>query len=383
MDRLQDLGAPIEIERPDYSDLDPTLDACCRRDEEDARRHATTLAALQRHDVVAKRNQVRTIMYEGCRCCYDPNKDGTEDYKALAELRARKQQQQQQQAVSSNDDTEENDHEDIETTDYKISNNTIHDDNNTSDSDSEFDYLLNDEVQEEESSRRLELERLLMEGQLAVAHGYGVHRQLHPMRILQAAGLASANSSQQQQYETAVVLHLVDPDSTASAQLDLYLEHFTTSQHYAARGTKFLRAIGKLTLLFNADLANKALPRLQPDSDMPALVAIRNGVVTSVMPKLQGLVDRNCDLVEHAVEDWLERAGVLNQSLPRQMCRIRPEEEALLDSMTTKKSSEEMFCCGVFGCEKPYKHEHVGVCNEQQSGVVVKEDQVLGIGEDV
>jgi hypothetical protein len=70
-----------------------------------------------------------------------------------------------------------------------------------------------------------------------------------------------------------------------------------------------------------------------------------------------------------------------------QLCGIRPEEEALLDNMLATKNHhqrhpaaepQEFFRCGVPGCQKTFRHEHVGVHTTEQDGHVLSEDEVLG-----
>ncbi len=145
----------------------------------------------------------------------------------------------------------------------------------SSDTDSEFDYLLDDDLPEDsgiyemEQRRLAQLELAALQQEVAIQHGYGVHRQMHPNRVLKAAGLGGTTPP------PAVVLHLVDPDSMASATLDLCLEDLARTY----KGTKFLRSGGRSVLLMDSEMARKSLPRLSPDSDMPALVAIRDGVV--------------------------------------------------------------------------------------------------------
>lgn len=365
------IGGPIHTDRPNFDDIDPTLDSCCRREEESIRLGNVLRRTLQKHDVVAekerrRRHLVTTPAFTGCRCCYDPNSDGGE-YRALMELREKRGVKEPEE-----DDVVEEDQEEKK-----------HDDSDAEDSDDEFDYLLDDDLPEQneelkslEEARRAELEMELFTREIILQHGYGVHRQMHPNRILKAAGLASGTRDP----PPAVVLHLVDADSMASATLDLYLEELAEK---TARGTKFIRSGGRSTLLMDAALAKQVLPRLKPDSDMPTLVAIRDGVVVNTCPLLQGLVNENDEIVEHAVYDWLDRSGVLLKHPPvlEAVCRIRPEEEALMDYLTTLKPTkeEERFNCGVIECHKTFPHEHVGVKNEQQDGQVVSQEDILGV----
>jgi hypothetical protein len=349
-----------------------------------------------------RRNLVQTPAFEGCRCCYDPNSDGGE-YRALIDY---KQEHPYDNGFLKNG---ENAEPNVGTTttennDVKL-NNGCDDDS----SDDEFDYLLdedltgggdgnnnnnNNELKQLEEQRRLELEFQFLTRQVALQHGYGVHRQLHPIRVLKAAGLhmnnttrSSSISRSSSQSPPAVVLHLVDPDSLTSATLDYFLETHLTQRN---PGTVFLRSGGRSTLLMDADLARRALPQLN-ESMLPALVAIKDGVAVNVCPKLRGLTigrDDDSAIDEYAVEQWLRQSGVLLSQAPRYMedlCRIRPEEEALSEYMASKKPSPpelERFNCGLDSCNKAFPHEHVGIQTSEQSGLVVKEETVLGVDEE-
>jgi hypothetical protein len=265
-------------------------------------------------------------------------------------------------------------------------------DNEDSGSDDEFDYLLDeklpgeiDTIRELEEKRRAELEYEFFMRQVAGQHGYGVHRQLHPTRVLKAAGLLDTGSSGRIP-PPAVVLHLVDPDSMGSASLDYFLE---TTLAPTNPGTVFLRSGGRSTLLMDPSVANKYLPSnvLDPDRDMPALLAIKDGIVVNACPSLHGLTNRNYDHIDtYAVRQWLENAGVLLKQAPRLdfLCAIRPEEDALMDYMgnahkqETISTEEVRYNCGIEGCNKTFHHEHVGIQTSEQDGLVVKEDFIIG-----
>ena len=408
------LGGPVRIDNVvrhdnDCSD-DPTLSHCMQREIESNRYRNAINRTLQRHDVVAMKERRRRNLVTtpdnviGCRCSLDPNSDGGE-YQALVELR--ETTRVQDSLREANDD----EHDDKKY--YLDSSDTLDHGNNgnndSSDSDDEFDYLLdvdfggddnnsNSLLKQAEDRRRQELEMAALTQQILKQHGYGTHRQIHPSRILHVAGLSV---KKQQQFvdvaASAVVVHLVDPESIASASLDLFLEELagmegcTKQTPYTgmARGTKFMRSLGRSALLMNAELASKVLPKLQPDRDIPALVAIRDGVVINSCPRLSGLTT---DPVHHkvdmdAVYQWLDRAGVLLSEPPQfyQVCQIRPEEEALMDYLSTPATTtkyveeeENRFDCGNPTCTKSFPHEHIGVPNEQQSGLLVSEDTVLG-----
>lgn len=291
----------------------------------------------------------------GCRCCYDPNSDGGE-YRALMEARDKLKKEQEEEEEPEEEEEEEDE------------------------SDDEFDYLLDEDLpgdeggalHELEERRRVELELAILHQEVALQHGYGAHRQMHPGRALRAAGLGAAPSP-------AVVLHLVDPDSMASASLDLLLEKFAETY----RGTKFLRSGGRAVLLMDSDMAQKVLPRLRPDADMPALVAIRDGVVISVCPRLQGLVDED-QVIPEELRTWLDNACVLLERPPPfdKVCRIRPEEEALYDNMAVaQKNAPSRYDCGILTCQKTFPHEHVGVQTTHQDGLIVPEQEVVGISD--
>lgn len=262
--------------------------------------------------------------------------------------------------------------------------------------DDEFDYLLDedlsggedDTLKQLEEARRAELEYQLLMRQAAGYHGYGVSRQIHPTRVLKMAGLgrstAAANSGRAP--PPAVVLHLVDPDSVASASLDYYLETELAKEH---AGTMFLRSGGRSTLLMDP-LAQQSLPSYvtEPERDLPALIAIRDGVVVNACPKLQGLTTtsnsntRDAEVEPSAVKQWLDRCGVLLTNPPpvESVCFISPEEDALLDYMSTQQPQpvrEARYDCGLEGCHKTFKHEHVGIQTSTQSGLVVPEEEIV------
>lgn len=355
---------------------------------------------LQRNDVVALAERRRRHLvttpdnFTGCRCCYDPKSDGGE-YRSLIELREKRTGNV---AFKDIDNVkEEEDEKKLES--EPAAEKSADDASAESDSADEFDYLLDEDIgdnnsmfKQAEERRRAELEMAALTQQLLTHHGYGVHRQMHPSRILRAAGLGERKKNDTG-IDPAVVVHLVDPDSIASASLDLFLEELAGSPnavvsnsryHGLSRGTKFMRSGGRSTLLMDADLATKVLPKLQPDRDLPALVAIRDGVVVNTCPRLSGLTtDPMSDEVDtDAVYQWLDQCGMILSEPPRfdEVCRIRPEEEALMDYLGTSAPAveEERFDCGNPECSKSFPHEHVGLQNEQQSGLVVSEQEVVG-----
>jgi hypothetical protein len=358
-----------------------------------------------------------SLSEEVCRCCYDPNSDGGE-YRSLIQFKAQKLLDRGMVAEWKNN---EQDQRQVETIaleekfgdDFTLPVNDIKDAVTTkvsddNDDDDEFDYLLDEDlpgeegeqIRELEDARRAELEYQLLLRQMATHHGYGVIRQLHPTRVLKVAGLGRAAAATASGRPcpppppSAVVLHLVDPDSIASASLDYYFETELARKNL---GTMFLRSGGRSTLLLDP-LALQSLPPSisDPEQDIPALVAIKDGVVIQACPRLHGLTtaknrhgdddNKDGEVEPYAVQEWLDRCGVLLQEPPRMddMCTIRPEEDALLDYLSTtqpmkqKLPPEEYYDCGMEGCHKPFKHEHVGIETSRQSGLVVQKEIIIG-----
>lgn len=367
--------------------------------------HNALMTTLRRHDRIAlaerRRKHVLNLSFgSGCRCCYDPNQDGGE-YDALIQLREEhcrdliEQEREQQQQVpyegklSSWDSpgvVSSQSHNDLK---RMKSNN-----DNDSDSDDEYDYLLEEDLPSSSSFQQQRMEELQLHALMresAMQHGFGVHRQFHPQRVLIAAGLGMDRTLYNA--PAAAVVHLYDPQSILCASLDLCLEKLGETY----RGTKFVRSNGRSVLSMNdASLIRKVLPNLSMDSDIPALIAVKDGVVVAVCPKLSSLGDScsgsksNNRVEPNAVEHWLDHAGVLLRNVPMEFedyCRIRPEEDALLESWMREKvklqeNKEEVFNCGVIGCHKAFRHEHVGIRNMEQCGLIVKEDVALGISSD-
>ncbi|KAG7341531.1 hypothetical protein IV203_023483 [Nitzschia inconspicua] len=401
---MEGLGGPVTMDEYHFDGIDPSLEDCCRREVESNRRFNALTSTLRRHDVAKlaerrRRNLIKTPEFEGCRCCLDPNADGGE-YRALLEYKTEKMKEKELlgEEEDGDDPVENISSENMRRTSLENEKVVVTKNNGSdysNDSDDEFDYLLDedlpgedDKIRELEEGRRAELEYQLLVRQVARYHGYGVTRQLHPTRILKVAGLGrtAAAVKSGRPPPLAVVVHLIDPDSTASASLDYYFETDLAMQN---AGTMFLRSGGRSTLLMDP-LAQQSLPSSvsDPERDLPALVAIRDGVVVNVRPKLQGLTTYNSshegDEVEpQAVRQWLEHCGVLLKDPPPmdEVCFIRPEEDALMDYLSTQPGNipqEERYDCGLEGCNKSFKHEHVGIQTSNQSGLVVKEQIVIG-----
>mmetsp|Transcript_19553 Transcript_19553/g.54581 ORF Transcript_19553/g.54581 Transcript_19553/m.54581 type:complete len:433 (+) Transcript_19553:198-1496(+) len=412
---MEGLGGPVNLARYSTGGIDPALEDCCRREVVGNRKHNALVTTLRRHDVAALAERRRRHLVkmprsngnghgndEACRCSCDPNSDGGE-YRALIELKERKRNETEV-LERENEQREQLAREEAA---YERKQG----DSNDSDSDDEFDYLLDelddefgftkdDTVRQLEEQRRAELEYTMLMRQFAGYHGYGVHRQLHPNRVLKLAGLGRdpSKSKHVAPPPQAVVLHLVDPDSLSSASLDYYLE---TELAPRSAGTMFLRSGGRSVLLMDKALARKTLPSsvVNPETDLPALVAIRDGAVVGALPRLSGLChggnsDNGSEIEPSAVRQWLDMAGVLLTDAPvDEVCLIRPEEEVHMEFMRSKMGGgeqpprqqeaageEDHYDCGVAGCRKSFKHEHVGIQTNQQSGLVVREEQILGVG---
>jgi len=411
---LEGYGGPVNVQEYDKNNIDPTLEACCAREIVSNRKQEVVEKAIRKHDRIAIAERRRRHVLDGlswgdgCRCCYDPANDGGE-YIALIEARQRKCKE----VIENNNqkDTTGDIAHTISQQHYE-GNNTNNNDNNDDDSDddSEFDYLLDEDIpggdfngqddgtdiqqgsllRQMEEERRAELEWQVLYQETLKHHGYGEHRQMHPQRLMTAAFSRRSVSP-------AVVLHLYDPDLESCGELDLILETIATSGY---KGTKFMRANGRSSLLMNADLIqNHILPNVAPDigknggfvtpSDLPALIAVKDGNVVAISHRLYGLGCMSDGTVDaRTVENWLYQAGVLLRDPPSyfDLCSIRPEEDALHENMMREKQKqqqqqqnlqhlkEQLFNCGVKGCNKTYHHKHIGIANDEQDGKLLSAD---------
>lgn len=405
---MEGIGGPVNLERYSTDGIDPALEDCCRREVLGNRRQNALTSSLRRHDVAGlaerRRRHLVTIPNgddhdEGCRCSYNPNSDGGE-YKALIEFKKHKQQQQkiEEEFEGTNKRIERED----AAFERKIDINRNNNDSGDTDSDNEFDYLLDEDFGEDENVRHLEqqrreeLEYQMLMRQVAGYHGYGVHRQIHPTRVLRIAGLgrdvAKSRKASIPSPPSAVVLHLVDADSVASASLDYFIENELAKQY---PGTMFMRSGGRSVLLMDSSLAQKSFPPniLDAQKDMPALLAIRDGVVINACPRLLGLtVDSgNGEIESHALEEWLHRSRVLLTDIPHDdVCLIRPEEEVHMDFIHSQQQHTKQepphekghYNCGIKGCQKSFKHEHIGIETSEQSGLMINKETILGQEED-
>lgn len=329
----------------------------------------------------------------GCRCCYDPNGDGG-DYELLAEAR---RERGDDYGVGGNgylNGTVDNLAGDAKQQQYS----------DEDSDDGEFDYLLDEDIPGTTTSvydeqRRAELENTARHYEVARYHGYGVHRQMHPQRVFAAVGYG-ADQVRDAVCPRGSVLHLYDAYSPLSVSLDLCLEEMAT--RFA--GTKFVRGIGITSILYADERSGNSTEWKK--GDLPMLLAIREGRVVAYSSGLRDFHrGGNSETVESkAVEQWLDHAGVLLSTPPHldSLCRIRPEEEMLLLNMRKLNESGsgggggfggmmghmkgledleeekyDRYDCGVASCNKSFHHEHVGVKNEAQDGLLVSESQVV------
>lgn len=391
---MEGFGGPVNLDQYHLAGIDPCLEDCCRREVEGNRRHNALTSTLRRYDVgAAAERRRRHVVTQIPNSSFGPKKTDGREYPALIEYKEKKQREIQENEDEMNEEKEEHKSRNEHYNNSSNNESTVDDveESNSDDSDDEFDYLLdenfgieNDEVKELEDRRRQELEYKLTMRQLAGYQGYGIQRQLHPKRVLGVAGLGKIPSSSSS--PPGVVLHLFDPNSTASASLDYFLE-MDFAKKYA--GTMFLRSEGRSVLLMNSSLSQKSFPTnvLDADRDLPALIAIRDGLVVDTCPRLIGLASNYDDVIQpHAVQSWLERSGVLFSDPPiADVCMVNPENEAHMDFKAASQQThvmsqieEKRYNCGVEGCCKSFAHEHVGIKTAEQSGLVVKEETVLG-----
>ena len=388
------LGGPIRMEKPNGSAwLDPTLDSCCQREMAERAQYGAMQRTLRRFDVIAERERRRKHLVQlpshamGCRCLYDPKLDGGE-YAALTALRAARPAEEKADAAATKI-AEKPGSNDVNMDGQK--HNEFNQDDDDDDDDDEFDYLLDEAIPGQESeavttweeTRRMEMEAMILCREVEEYHGYGKHRQFHPRRVVSVVGLVR-NGRVAAPPPPMVVLHLYESESYASAWLDLYLEDFAEQ----ARGTLFVRSHGRGTLVQEDSGPLQSL--LQARSDMPALVLVKEGSVVTVVPNLRGLlVDSPEENEPHidraALEAWLFQTGALDRTTPpdyETVCRMRPEEEALMDSLRVPASTpqESFYDCGLPGCQKTFAHEHVGIATEKQDGLVVSAETVLEKG---
>ena len=311
----------------------------------------------------------------GCRCCYDPNGDGGE-YELLAA--AKKERSERNDVVG----------EVYETNAPEMKNHvTTNSDSDNSDSDDEFDYLLDEEIEtasehDLQAQRRAELENMARQYEVLRYHGYGVHRQMHPQRIFRSVGYGSVEKDGY--IPPGAVIHLYDAFSPLSVSLDLCLEDIAGKYP----GTKFVRGIGVSSVVFAKECNDNSKWR---EGNFPMLLALKTGQVVAFSSMLRDFCSSGQNEVEpRMVEQWLEYAGVLIDSPPpiEVICRIRPEEDMLMENMQRLNrlgrtdelgdmEKEERYDCGVDGCIKSFFHEHVGVKNEAQDGVLVSESQIV------
>jgi hypothetical protein len=346
---------------------------------------------------------------DGCRCCYDPYGDGGE-YELLAKAKER--------LNNSGGRVEEGDEEENDNIQRKDETDSTVD---TNDSDDEFDYLLDDDINNNDgptsifsstndlmAQRRAELEDIVHRREVARYHGYGVHRQMSSSRIFASVGWCNRRYSHDQRPPPqGAVIHLYDPNLSLSVSLDLCLEEM--SCRYP--GTKFVRGHGLTSIPFAINKGGGGVGSTDDGwtrADLPILLALRDGVIiawSSGLRDFRYAGSSGGDSVEFdAVERWLDRAGSLILDLPNpdELCGIRPEEDALLMNMRQLNGlgrrneisggddqddedhghDHNRYDCGLVGCNKSFAHEHVGIKTDTHDGLLVAESQIAASSAD-
>ena len=167
------MGAPpptsVYLDKSNGSLPDPTLDACCRRDEEASSAYSRARGLVRSQDRVAEKErraketlQPELIVqggrggesHDSCRCC--GGEEG--EYPGLKALRDIVKQQQEQEDAGGIEDDGAGDRAQTSDTDSDGS---------------EFDYLLDDEQDPMADMRRLELVSAAERRMFAASHGYG------------------------------------------------------------------------------------------------------------------------------------------------------------------------------------------------------------------
>jgi hypothetical protein len=324
-------------------------------------------------------NLINTLSFgSGCRCCYDPSGDGGE-YELLAAARKERPNGRVDQRLSQ---TAENGSGD------KV--NPSNDGSENSDSDDEFNYLLDEDIEttsenDLQAHRRAELENMARQYEILRFHGFGVHRQMHPQRVFPSVGYGVIDKDRY--IPPGAVIHLYDAFSPLSVSLDFCLEDI--SSRYP--GTKFVRGLGVSSIVFADDGDDDRWK----NADLPMLLAIKGGKVVAFSSGLRDFSNGGDNVEPRMVEQWLDFGGVLVDTPPpvEAVCRIRPEEDMLMENMRQlrglgketfegdKEGKQDRYDCGVDGCIKSFYHEHVGIKTETQDGILVSESQVTSDGE--
>ena len=348
--------------------LDPTMASCCARELESNRLLNQRDVTLRKYDRVALAEKARRMeryvvdldFGKGCGCSYDPSMDGGE-YAALIQLR----EERRRVALVVEE-------ENVYCAE-EVKDNVSLDEEEDSDEDSEFDYLLDEPLPGGDEEKRLhELEELALYNSSLEQHGFGLHIQMHPSRLLRAAAMRSASGK-----IYPAVVHLFDAESRLCAEMDICLEEI--GKKY--RGSRFLRGDGRAVILLDSMIAQHL--DLKVNKDVPSILCFKEGKLIIPPQDISLFSDKanGGTIVPDAVEQWLDYAGMLSYDTPpfHELCRVRPEEEAMLDyiSLPEEKTPEEEFHydCGLANCKKMFAHEHIGIETSQQSGRLVSDPE--------
>merc|ERR1712154_624141 len=89
-------------------------------------------------------------------------------------------------------------------------------------------------------------------------------------------------------------------------------------------------------------------------SDVPCLLAVKQGEIVAFAPLRAFAHGKPVAVDERALQDWLDRAGVLSRDPPPLNAHPEKKEE---EDVTEQEA--EYYDCGVSGCEKTFHHAHV------------------------
>jgi hypothetical protein len=348
--------------------LDPTLDSCCQREIEQESARTVALNAVRSKDKIFERQRMMELENRKlrCGCCFVERVEG-EDYPVLAGLRSIKFASMVAGEAAAFEDAPVDGHGRV----------GEEEDSEEEDSDSEF-------LDDLPSSFTSSIAENALKNELLRAHGFGFPLSLAVTSLPTALDPLVAGE------HVPTVLHLYDPTLADCAHLDLYLEGVASD--YV--GTRWFRADG--TKLFDnpyPEMARlRASLKLESRGDLPALVAVRGGVLVNVSKGLQALgkLNRAANLSPNfpsepcltlsAVQPWLDSCGVLSSAQAvdvARLCKASTEIREMSERAREDEEDgevEERFDCGMSGCCKTFVHQHIGAGEvEGQGGQLLRE----------
>lgn len=246
---------------------------------------------------------------------------------------------------------------------------------------SEYDYLLNNDDVNIHAFNQQRMKELHQQSSKSTTQCGIVYDQIPPQNIFEAAGLCAGcrKLSCCDKVRPAAVIHLYE-DCRICASLDLCLEEIISTYN----GTKFIRSFGRQALFHNRNIVQKSLPQLR--NGLPTLIAVKDGVVEAMCQNLSTFINpRNNEIEPSSVENWLNQAGVLLKEVPfssKSCCHVASgridHKKGRTPIAMPKFDVEDLFKCGLPGCQKNFHHEHIGIKNEQQDGMLVREKDIIG-----